>query len=131
MSIVIDRIDHIVLNVRDIETSVAWYESVLGMRREDFAARSGMRVALRFGQQKINLRPVGEDPVAWFTGEHPTAGSDDLCLITPMPPAAVVAHFLAHRVPIEAGPVQRSGALGEMTSVYCRDPDGNPIEVAS
>ncbi|WP_420993192.1 VOC family protein [Cupriavidus sp. 30B13] len=131
MSIVIDRFDHIVLNVKDVEASAAWYESVLGMTREDFDSRTGKRVSVRFGQQKINLRPLGTDTVAWFTGVHPTAGSDDLCFITHNSPESVVAHWLAHHVPIEAGPVQRSGALGPMTSVYCRDPDGNLIEVAS
>ena len=131
MTLQIDRLDHLVLNVKDVETSAAWYEQVLGMQREDFASRTGTRVSVKFGQQKINLRPVGEDTVAWFTGVHPTAGSDDLCFITHMPPAAVMAHFLAHRVPVEAGPAQRTGALGPMTSVYCRDPDGNLVEVAS
>lgn len=131
MTLQIDRLDHLVLNVKDVETSAAWYEQVLGMQREDFASRTGTRVAVKFGQQKINLRTVGEDTVAWFTGVHPTAGSDDLCFITHMPPAEVMAHFLAHRVPVEVGPVQRSGALGPMTSVYCRDPDGNLVEVAS
>jgi len=132
MTLAIERLDHIVLNVKDVEASVAWYEQVLGMQREDFASRTGhQRVSVKFGQQKINLRPVGEDTVAWFTGVHPTSGSDDLCFITKMPPQEVVAHFLAHKVAVEVGPVQRTGALGPMTSVYCRDPDGNLIEVAS
>ncbi|GAA7756173.1 MULTISPECIES: VOC family protein [Cupriavidus] len=131
MTLAIDRFDHIVLNVKDVETSAAWYEQVLGMKREDFESRSGKRVSVKFGQQKINLRPVGEDTVAWFTGVHPTSGSDDLCFITHMPPKEVVAHFLAHKVAVEVGPVQRTGALGAITSVYCRDPDGNLIEVAS
>ncbi|CAG9173157.1 VOC family protein [Cupriavidus pampae] len=131
MTLAIDRIDHIVLNVKDVETSAAWYQRVLGMQREDFPSRTGPRVAVKFGQQKINLRPITEDTVAWFTGIHPTSGSDDLCFITRMPPNEVVAHFLAHEVPVEAGPAQRSGALGTLNSVYCRDLDGNLIEVAS
>ena len=131
MTLAIDRIDHIVLNVKDVDTSAAWYQRVLGMQREDFPSRTGPRVAVKFGQQKINLRPITEDTVAWFTGVHPTSGSDDLCFITRMPPNEVVAHFLAHEVPVEAGPAQRSGALGTLNSVYCRDPDGNLIEVAS
>lgn len=131
MTLAIDRIDHIVLNVKDVETSAAWYQRVLGMQREDFPSRTGPRVAVKFGQQKINLRPITEDTVAWFTGIHPTSGSDDLCFITRMPPNEVVAHFLAHEVPVEAGPAQRAGALGTLNSVYCRDPDGNLIEVAS
>lgn len=130
MTISIDRFDHIVLNVRDVEASAAWYAKVLGMQREDFASRTGTRVAMRFGRQKINLRPIDADTAAWFTGEHPAAGSDDLCFISSQTPDQVVAHLEACRVSIEAGPVERSGALGPMTSVYCRDPDGNLIEIA-
>ena len=130
MTIAIDRFDHIVLNVRDVEASAAWYAEVLGMHREDFASRSGSRTAMRFGRQKINLRPVDADVVAWFTGVHPVAGSDDLCFITEHTPQHVVAHLQALAVHIEAGPVERAGALGPMTSVYCRDPDGNLIEIA-
>jgi catechol 2,3-dioxygenase-like lactoylglutathione lyase family enzyme len=130
MAIAIDRFDHIVLNVRDVEASAAWYASVLGMQREDFASRTGARVAMRFGRQKINLRPVDADAVAWFTGVHPAAGSDDLCFVTEHAPDQVVAHLGAHQVAVEVGPVERAGALGAMTSVYCRDPDGNLIEIA-
>jgi catechol 2,3-dioxygenase-like lactoylglutathione lyase family enzyme len=74
MTIAIDRFDHIVLNVKDVEASAAWYTEVLGMQREDFASRTGTRVAMRFGRQKINLRPVDSDAVGWFTGAHPAAG---------------------------------------------------------
>lgn len=131
MSLVIDRLDHIVLNVKDVAVSAEWYMRVLGMEREEFASRSGPRVALRFGRQKLNLRPVDADRVAWFTGERPTPGSDDLCFVTAQNIADVVAHLRARNVAIEEGPVTRHGALGEMLSVYCRDPDGNLIEIAS
>jgi len=130
MSLQIDRFDHIVLNVADVEASAAWYARVLGMEREEFASRTGTRVAMKFGRQKINLRPVHEDTVAWFTGAHPAAGSDDLCFITAQPMQQVLEHFAAAGVALEVGPVERSGALGPMQSVYCRDPDGNLVEVA-
>ncbi|HEY6178820.1 MAG TPA: VOC family protein [Kofleriaceae bacterium] len=131
MTIAIDRFDHIVINVKDVEASAAWYAEVLGMRREDLASRSGMRVAMHFGRQKINLRPVDADIGAWFTGARPVAGSDDLCFITRHIPEEVVAHLGSLGVAIEAGPVERAGALGPMTSVYCRDLDGNLIEIAT
>ena len=131
MTLAIDRFDHIVLNVKDVEASAAWYAEVLGMQREDVASRSGTRVAMRFGRQKINLRLVDTDAVVWFTGAHPVAGSDDVCFITEHAPDEVVAHLQALRVPIEAGPVERAGALGPMTSVYCRDPDGSLIEIST
>ena len=130
MPLAIDRFDHIVLNVADVEASAAWYARVLGMEREEFASRTGPRVAMKFGRQKINLRPMGEDTVAWFTGVNPAPGSDDLCFVTAQPIDEVIAHFKAQGVQPEVGPVERTGALGPMTSVYCRDPDGNLIEVA-
>jgi catechol 2,3-dioxygenase-like lactoylglutathione lyase family enzyme len=131
MGIPIDRIDHVVLNVRNVEASAAWYERVLGMRREHIVSRAGPRVSLRFGNQKINLRPMTADRVGWFTGTHPAPGSGDLCFITRASPAEVLSHFKALRVAVVEGPVERIGAMGEMTSIYCRDPDGNLIEVAT
>lgn len=130
MSLKIDRIDHIVLNVADVQVSAAWYARVLGMEREDFDSRTGPRVAMRFGRQKLNLRPIQADTVAWFTGAHPAAGSDDLCFITTQPVQEVLEHFATLGVAVEEGPVPRTGALGPMQSVYCRDPDGNLVEVA-
>ena len=130
MTLEIDRIDHIVLNVADVQASAAWYARVLGMEREVFDSRTGPRVAVKFGRQKINLRPMGEDTVAWFTGANPVPGSDDLCFITAQPMRQVLDHFASVGVALEVGPVERTGALGAMQSVYCRDPDGNLVEVA-
>ncbi|RKJ98279.1 VOC family protein [Alicycliphilus denitrificans] len=131
MSLKIDRFDHIVLNVADVQASAGWYARVLGMACEEFASRTGQRVAMKFGRQKINLRPLDADTVAWFTGVNPTPGSDDLCFVTEQTADEVLAHLAAVGVVPEVGPVERNGALGPMTSVYCRDPDGNLIEVAS
>jgi catechol 2,3-dioxygenase-like lactoylglutathione lyase family enzyme len=131
MSLSIETIDHIVLNVADVEVSAAWYVRVLGMQRIDFESGTGLRVALQFGNQKINLRPANADTVAWFTGVAPLPGGADLCFVTKLSPDAVKADWVAQGVAIEAGPVERAGARGAMTSVYCRDPDGNLIEVAT
>jgi catechol 2,3-dioxygenase-like lactoylglutathione lyase family enzyme len=131
MSFQLDSLDHLVLNVADVEVSAAWYARVLGMRRTEFASRSGTRVAMTYGNQKINLRPATADTVAWFTSREAVPGSADLCFVTTAAPADVKAHWLAESVAIEAGPVERDGARGKMTSVYCRDPDGNLIEVAT
>ncbi len=121
----IDRLDHLVLTVADIEATVAFYVRVMGMRRLDFAAG---RVALGFGRQKINLHRAGHEfePRA----RHPTPGSGDFCLITEASPESVVAHLAACGVTIELGPVARTGATGAIRSVYFRDPDDNLIEVA-
>ncbi len=87
------------------------------MERSDFRAGGGVRTALRFGEQKLNLRPVGTDPQAWPTGAHAAAGSDDLCFITKRPVDATIAHLRECGVDVELGPVEKQGALGAMTSV--------------
>ncbi len=130
MSIAVERFDHIVLNCRDVDATAAWYERVLGMRRETFG--SSQRTALRFGDQKINLRPVGalaDDP-DWFTGSVEAAGSEDLCFVTRASPDDVRTHLAACGVEVICGPVTKVGALGQMTSHYCRDVDGNLVEIA-
>ncbi|MGA7809331.1 VOC family protein, partial [Bradyrhizobium sp.] len=86
---------------------------------------------LMFGNQKINVRPKTADKVEWFTADHETAGSNDLCFLTTSPPDEVVAHLKANDVAIEEGPVARQGARGTLRSVYCRDPDGSLIEISS
>lgn len=130
VGLAVERFDHIVLNCRDVEATAAWYERVLGMTRETFGPTS--RTALRFGNQKINLRPIGaqvDDP-DWVTGVVEAAGSADLCFITRTTADSVAAHLAVCGVEIVAGPVQKTGALGPMTSHYCRDIDGNLIEIA-
>lgn len=129
----VEALDHLVVNVTDVERSAAWYARVLGMQRLDSEQQPGQppRTAMLFGRQKINLRPMSATKEAWFTADHEVAGSDDLCFLTQATPDAVVAHLKACGVEIVAGPGPRSGARGTIQSVYCRDPDGSLIEVAS
>ena len=89
------------------------------------------RTSLVFGNQKINVRPRDADKVDWFTADHEAAGSDDLCFLTKSTPQQVVDHFKSCGIAIEEGPGEKNGALGTIVSVYCRDPDGNLIEVSS
>jgi catechol 2,3-dioxygenase-like lactoylglutathione lyase family enzyme len=121
------------VNVSDVEASAAWYARVLGMTRLDVASADGKppRTEMRFGRQKINLRPVAASKEDWFTADHEAAGSDDLCFLTTSSPDEVVRHLEALEVAIVAGPGPRRGARGTLTSVYCRDPDGSLIEIAS
>ncbi len=95
MTLRVDRLDHLVLNVRDVERAAEWYAHVLGMERRDFVASAGgeRRIALYAGAQKINLRPVAADPRTWLTADCATAGSDDLCFITTGPLEDAVAHL--------------------------------------
>lgn len=121
----IDRFDHLVLTVRDLDTTCDFYSRVLGMR----VVTSGPARALHFGWQKINLHQAGKEfePKAL----HPTPGSGDLCFITQVPLVEIVQHLRASNVTIVEGPAPRTGALRPMESVYFRDPDGNLIEVSN
>ena len=121
----IDRLDHLVLTVRDVEVTCAFYSRALCMEPVSFA---GGRWALSFGRQKLNLHPA-DAPISPHAG-RPTPGSADLCFITTTPIAAVVAHLRGVGVPIIEGPVRRTGATGPLTSVYFYDPDSNLIEVS-
>lgn len=122
----IDRIDHIVLTVRDIEATCQFYEKVLGMQTVTFGEN---RKALQFGQQKINLHQAGQEiePKA----KHPTVGSADLCLITKTPIQQVLDHLQQCGIEIELGIVPRTGAMGTINSIYLRDPDGNLLEIST
>jgi len=122
----IERLDHLVLTVADIDVTVDFYERVLGMRHERFGAG---RSALVFGRQKFNLHQAGREfePKA----ARPTPGAIDLCLITQWSMAQVLEHLARQGVSVEEGPVARTGAVGPIESVYFRDPDGNLVEVSN
>jgi catechol 2,3-dioxygenase-like lactoylglutathione lyase family enzyme len=121
----VERLDHLVLTVRDVEETSAFYERVLGLRGVEFG---GGRRALAFGEQKINLHEAGREfePKA----ARPTPGSADLCFVVEREIPAVVEHLKSEGVEVVEGPVERTGAVGRMTSVYLRDPDGNLIEMS-
>lgn len=122
----IDRIDHLVLTVDSIDTTIQFYESVLGMRIETFGEG---RKALSFGRQKFNLHQKGKEFLP--KAIHPTPGAIDICLISTTPLDEVVRHLKSMNVEIEEGPVQRTGATGPIKSVYFRDPDMNLIEISN
>ena len=133
MSVKVHSLDHLVINVSDVARSAEWYRKVLGMEVKIFDPGQGKppRTSLIFGSQKINVRPRDADKVEWFTADHGTAGSDDLCFLTSSTPDEVVAHLGACGVAIAEGPVRKQGARGALRSVYCRDPDGSLIEISS
>jgi catechol 2,3-dioxygenase-like lactoylglutathione lyase family enzyme len=129
VTLLADRVDHIVLTVADIEATTRFYERALGLKRDTFRGPDGQRRhALAFGRQKINLQD--RDTVTPTKASRPTFGSGDFCLIAAVPLDDVVAHLRAEEIAIEAGPVPRRGALGALRSIYFRDPDGNLVEVA-
>ena len=106
MALSIDRIDHVVLNCRDVEATVAWYQRVLGMEREEFG--DYRHTALKFGRQKFNVRPTGKKD--WWSVKNDAPGALDLCFITRQPPESVVEHLKACGVEIAHGPSQQTGA---------------------
>jgi len=122
----IRSLDHLVLTVKNIESTVAFYERVLGMKREVFGEG---RVALTFGSQKINLHQIHFEfePKA----ASPSPGSADLCFITDTPLSEAMNDVEKNDVKIIQGPVKRAGANGPLLSFYFRDPDNNLIEVAN
>ncbi|XP_031749959.1 glyoxalase domain-containing protein 5-like isoform X2 [Xenopus tropicalis] len=134
----IQRLDPLVLTVRNLDKTINFYTKVLGREATTFKVlipllklpsvrREGGRKALSFGMQKINLHEAGKEfePKAAV----PSPGSADPCLITETPLSTVVQHLRACGVPVEEGPVSRPGAVGEIISVYMRDPEQNLIEV--
>ena len=122
----VNRIDHLVLTVADIERSVEFYNRVLGMRRLEFA---GGRIALQCGAQKINLHQSGKEfePKA----QRVMPGSADLCFIIDIALADAIDQVRQQDVDIIEGPVERTGADGKIVSAYLRDPDGNLLEISN
>jgi catechol 2,3-dioxygenase-like lactoylglutathione lyase family enzyme len=117
-------LDHLVLTVSDIPTSVRFYEA-LGMRQQIFGDG---RIALRFGDQKLNLHEAGAEVSPHAA--HPTRGSADLCFLVAEDLAEVAKSLARIGIPIELGPVARTGAGSPLDSLYVRDPDGNLIEIS-
>lgn len=122
----ISRLDHLVLTVADIDVTCDFYVRALGMERVVFGEG---RIALGFGEQKINLHRHGREfePKA----DRPTPGSADLCFLSETPLEQVITHLEAEEIRIIEGPVDRTGATGPIRSVYVRDPDNNLIEIAN
>jgi catechol 2,3-dioxygenase-like lactoylglutathione lyase family enzyme len=122
----VSHLDHLVLTVRDIEASVSFYTRVLGMTETTFADG---RKALVFGSSKINLHQAGHEfePKA----AAPTPGSADLCLIVYDDLDSAREQLAAAGVAVEVGPVKQTGAVGEIISVYIRDPDQNLVELSN
>ena len=122
----VSHLDHLVLTVRDIEKTVQFYQVALGMRSISFGEN---RVALVYGNQKINLHQLGNEfePKAGQV----QAGSADLCFILKTPINNAKEHLVNLGIEVIEGPVNRTGAVGSILSLYFRDPDQNLIEVSN
>jgi len=120
----IDRLDHFVLTVADLAATIDFYTHVLGMEEVIFSGRK----ALTFGRSKINLHEAGH-PFSPYA-DKPTPGSADVCLIVEGSLDDAIVDLDAAGVSIEEGPVDRTGAIGKIRSVYVRDPDKNLVELS-
>ncbi len=122
----ISHLDHLVLTVANIEITCQFYRSILNFEVITFGEN---RKALKFGNQKINLHQVGKEfePKAF----QPTSGSADLCFIAETPLEKVIEHLQQLNIEIIEGPIERTGAMGKILSIYIRDPDQNLIEISN
>ena len=122
----VNKIDHLVLTTSDIEQTINFYTTILGM---ELISVEGGRKSLRFGTQKINLHEAGQEisPHA----KHPLPGSADLCFITETSIQQVVEHLHSSGITLLEGPTKRIGATGPLLSIYIQDPDGNLLELSN
>ncbi len=122
MTFHVERIDHVVLRVRDLAAMVRFYEQALGFKVERTLDRINL-VQMRAGASMLDL-VVGERPAA---GAH--GNMDHLAFrIAPFDRDAIAAKLSGLGVTL-GETVQRYGAEGTGPSVYFNDPEGNQIEL--
>jgi catechol 2,3-dioxygenase-like lactoylglutathione lyase family enzyme len=131
--ITITELDHIVLNVSDIDRSLKFYTEVLGLQGErvsDFREGKVGFPSVRINASTIiDLFPKKENLQA-VTGEKNNGNLNHFCLVAGANDfAAIVDCLKENKITIREGPVSRWGARGRATSVYFLDPDGNEIEI--
>jgi catechol 2,3-dioxygenase-like lactoylglutathione lyase family enzyme len=124
----IDHIDHVVLTTRDLPACLRFYVDILGMKHEKFQTPTETRIALKFGNQKINVHEWGRE----FTPRAHVAapGTLDLCFISSVSLEKVIEKLQKENVSIIEGPVMKTGAVSKLRSVYVRDPDLNLVEIS-
>jgi len=127
----ITSIDHIVLTSKDVDKTIEFYTKVLGMtlERVPVANEKNERLALKFGNQKINIHDASSpfSPHA----EYPTSGSIDICFLSHIDLKEWSKIFATNNITIENGPIGKTGAIGPLMSLYVRDPDCNLIEISN
>ena len=128
----LEKIDHVVITVKDLNTTIDFYTNVLGMKLEKFFTSSHdhqIRYAISFGSQKINIheqkKPIKPNAL------NPTSGSMDICFISNNKINDWVHYLVKKGINIEIGPEKKTGALGPILSIYVRDPDFNLIEISN
>ena len=124
-------IDHVVITVFDINKSVHFYSNILGMELQEFLSSTDnrKRKSLKFGRQKINLHEASK-PFKPHSNK-PLPGTMDICFLSEIDVSDWIKIFDKFDIKIEDGPVQKTGANGQIISIYVRDPDKNLIEISN
>ncbi|KAJ4416760.1 hypothetical protein N0V82_006571 [Gnomoniopsis sp. IMI 355080] len=130
---IVKSLDHLVLTCASVSATTNWYSRHLGMKAETFTPPSDptiQRHALKFGNQKINLHQKGKE----FEPKAKTAlpGTADVCFLVEEETKLedIIQGFQKEGVEVLEGAtvVPRTGARGQLRSIYVRDPDGNLVE---
>ena len=114
-------IDHIVLVVADIERSLAWYVDTLGA--EPYRVEAWREGEVFFPSVRVSPDSI----IDLIAGERTGANVDHFCIV--VEPLDLAAVKDSGRFDVVDGPDRRSGARGDGTSLYVRDPDGNVVEL--
>ena len=128
----LEKIDHVVITVKDLDKTIDFYTNILGMRLEKFSStinNNQMRYAVSFGSQKINIHE--EKKPFKPNALNPYSGSMDICFISKNKINDWIHHLVKKGINIEIGPERKTGALGPILSIYIRDPDFNLIEISN
>lgn len=124
--ITVEHIDHILMTVASVKRTSKFYNEKLGMEVITFADN---RKALKFGKHIIKLHPLGHEIEPKARNTHP--GSADICLITNTPIHTVRQELIAKGIVLISDVVVRTGAKGNINSIYFHDPDGNLLEISN
>jgi catechol 2,3-dioxygenase-like lactoylglutathione lyase family enzyme len=126
-------LDHIVLNVGDIDRSLTFYTEVLGLKGErldEFRAGKVSFPSVRINQQTIIDLFPRKDGATKLNSEKVDGNLNHFCLVVGAEDFSGIVNYLAeNQVTVRQGPVSRWGAQGRATSVYFLDPDGNEVEI--
>ena len=128
----LEKIDHVVITVKDLNKTIDFYTNILGMKLEEFSSsldNDNIRYAVSFGSQKINIheekKPIKPNAL------NPSSGSMDICFISKNKINDWIHYLVKKGINIEIGPEKKTGALGSILSIYIRDPDFNLIEISN
>ena len=133
-SITVTELDHIVLNVKDIDRSLAFYTGVLGLKAErvqEFKeGKIGFPSVRINGDTIIDLFPMKNASAGQASAEQAVGNLNHFCLVVEKEDfSGIVDYLKGHSVAILRGPISRWGARGRATSVYFHDPDENEVEI--